>query len=102
MLRTLFSPTDVGLDIPPPKGAQRPRWRIDPGSGSDTISNSPDHPPARYCPLWRTRPHGFAFDDRDNSLSPPTHSSKRVMLERGINTLIRHVSYVPLSNRCGT
>ncbi|KAL4293748.1 hypothetical protein AHAS_Ahas18G0159100 [Arachis hypogaea] len=31
------SPTDVGPYNPPPKGAQRPRWHIDPGSGSDTI-----------------------------------------------------------------
>ncbi|MED6167749.1 hypothetical protein PIB30_005716 [Stylosanthes scabra] len=61
------SPTNVGLHNPPPKGAQRPRWHIDPGSGSDTICNSPDHLLARYCPLWHTRPHDFAFDDRDDS-----------------------------------
>ncbi|RYQ92943.1 hypothetical protein Ahy_B09g099185 [Arachis hypogaea] len=77
------------LTIHPPKGARRPRWHIDPGSGSDTICNSSDHPLARYCPLWHTRPHGFAFDDRDDSQSPHTHSSKRVMLGRGIHTLIR-------------
>ncbi|KAL4305422.1 hypothetical protein AHAS_Ahas16G0076700 [Arachis hypogaea] len=59
------------LTIHPPKGAQRPRWHIDSGSGSDTICNSPDHPLARYCPLWYTRPHGFAFDDRDDSRNPP-------------------------------
>ncbi|KAL4356922.1 hypothetical protein AHAS_Ahas09G0135100 [Arachis hypogaea] len=30
-----------------------------------------DHPLARYCPLWHTRPHSFAFDDRDDSRGPP-------------------------------
>ncbi|MED6167748.1 hypothetical protein PIB30_005715 [Stylosanthes scabra] len=64
------SPVDVGLHNPPPKGAQRPHWHIDPGSGSDTICNSADHPLARYCPLWHTRPHGFAFDSSDDSRSP--------------------------------
>ncbi|QHO58655.1 uncharacterized protein DS421_3g92480 [Arachis hypogaea] len=73
--------------------AQRPCWHIDLGSGSDTICNSPDHPLARYCPFWHTRPHGFAFYDRDDSRSPHTHSSKCVMLGRGIQTLIRHASF---------
>ncbi|MED6200513.1 hypothetical protein PIB30_085874 [Stylosanthes scabra] len=36
------SPTDAGLTFHPPRGAQRPRWRTDPGSGSDIICNSPD------------------------------------------------------------
>ncbi|MED6109075.1 hypothetical protein PIB30_030289 [Stylosanthes scabra] len=84
------SPIDLGLQNPPPKGAQHPRWHIDPSSSSDTTCNSSDHPLTRYCPLWHTRPHGFAFDDRDDSRSPHSHSSKRVKLGRGIHTLIRH------------
>ncbi|QHO48546.1 uncharacterized protein DS421_1g06350 [Arachis hypogaea] len=82
------------LTIHPPKGVQRSRWHIDPDSDSDTICNSSGHPLARYCPLWRIRPHGFAFDDRDDSRSAAshTHSSKHVMLGRGIHTFIRHAS----------
>ncbi|MED6220553.1 hypothetical protein PIB30_045932 [Stylosanthes scabra] len=83
----------VGLHNPPFKGAQRLRWHIDLGSGSDTICNSPDHPLARYCPLWHKLPHGFAFDYRDDSLSPHTHSSKCVKLGSGIHTFIRHASF---------
>ncbi|MED6159706.1 hypothetical protein PIB30_044631 [Stylosanthes scabra] len=45
------SPTDVELHNPPPKGAQRPRWHIDPDSASDTNCNSPNRPLTRYCPL---------------------------------------------------
>ncbi|MED6160519.1 hypothetical protein PIB30_052120, partial [Stylosanthes scabra] len=54
-----------GTYIPPPKGAQRPRWHTNPGSGSDTICNSPNLPLARYCPLcgFHAPPHGFAFDE---------------------------------------
>ncbi|KAL4397115.1 hypothetical protein AHAS_Ahas01G0159600 [Arachis hypogaea] len=71
------------LTIQRPKGAQCLHGHIDLDSGSDTIYNSPDHPLARYCLLWHTRPYGFFFDDRDNSRNPHTHSSKRVMLGRG-------------------
>ncbi|MED6174285.1 hypothetical protein PIB30_067732 [Stylosanthes scabra] len=54
-----------GTYIPPPKGAQRPRWHTDPGSGSDTICNNPDLPLARYCPLcgFHAPPNDFAFDE---------------------------------------
>ncbi|MED6162568.1 hypothetical protein PIB30_071756, partial [Stylosanthes scabra] len=57
-----------GTYIPPPKGAQRPRWHTDPGSGSDIICNSPDFSLARYVrfvgfmhhltvlPLMRSKP----------------------------------------------
>ncbi|MED6189763.1 hypothetical protein PIB30_099148 [Stylosanthes scabra] len=44
-------------------------------------------------PPTLTQPHGFVSDDRDDGLSPHTHSSKRVMLGRGIHTLIRHASF---------
>ncbi|RYR65944.1 hypothetical protein Ahy_A03g011869 isoform A [Arachis hypogaea] len=56
--------------------------------------NSPDHPLARYCPLWHTRPHGFAFDDRDDSRSPHIHSSKCIMLGRAAR--IQHI-FLPIS-----
>ena len=94
------SPTNVGHYNPPPKGVQRPRWHIDPVSGSDTICNSLDHPLARYCPLWHTRPHGFAFDDRDASRSPP-HSLVKTRHVRERYPHPYKACFVPLSNRCG-
>ncbi|MED6189766.1 hypothetical protein PIB30_099151 [Stylosanthes scabra] len=44
-------------------------------------------------PPTLTQTHGFVSDDRDDGLSPYTHSSKRVMLGRGVHTLIRHASF---------
>ncbi|MED6196278.1 hypothetical protein PIB30_046021 [Stylosanthes scabra] len=39
-------------------------------------------------------PHDFAFDEnRDDSRSPSSHSSKRVLLGRGAHTLIKSVSF---------
>ncbi|MED6119719.1 hypothetical protein PIB30_014326 [Stylosanthes scabra] len=91
------SPTDVGLHNPPPKGAQRTRWHIDPGSGSDTICNIPDLPLARNCPLWHTRPHGFSFDDRDDSRSPP-HSLVKRLHARERYPYPYKACFVPLHN----
>ncbi|MED6164136.1 hypothetical protein PIB30_086788 [Stylosanthes scabra] len=67
--------SNVGLTFHPRKGAQRPRWHTDPGSGSDTIWNSPELPLARYCPFcgFHAPPHSFAFDkSKDDSQSSPT------------------------------
>ncbi|MED6213368.1 hypothetical protein PIB30_092463, partial [Stylosanthes scabra] len=80
------SPTDAGLTFHPPRGAQRPRWRTDPGSGSDIICNSPDFSLAKYCSLcgFHAQPHSFAVDkSRDDSQSPHVHLSKPVLLGRG-------------------
>ncbi|MED6211989.1 hypothetical protein PIB30_078856, partial [Stylosanthes scabra] len=44
------SPTNVGLHNPPPKGAQRPHWHIDPEPA--LIPNVTVQPLAQYCPLW--------------------------------------------------
>ncbi|RYQ87219.1 hypothetical protein Ahy_B09g094695 [Arachis hypogaea] len=74
------------LTIHPSKGAQCPRWHIDLGSGSDTICNNPDHPLAQYYPLWHTRPHGFAFDNRDDSRSPP-HSLVKTLANAPATTV---------------
>ncbi|KAL4330679.1 hypothetical protein AHAS_Ahas13G0424200 [Arachis hypogaea] len=95
------SPTDVGPYNPPPNGAQRPRWHIDPGSGFNTICNSLDHPLARYCPLWHTKSHGFAFDDRDDSRNPP-HSLVKTRHVRERYPHPYKACFVPLPNRCGT
>ncbi|MED6174884.1 hypothetical protein PIB30_073185 [Stylosanthes scabra] len=95
------SPTYVGLTFHPPKGAQRPRWHTGPGSSSDTICNSPDLPLARYCPLcgFHAPPHSFVFDkSMDDSQSPQDHLSKGLLLGRGINTLIRSVSFPSPTN----
>ncbi|QHO38110.1 Replication factor-A carboxy-terminal domain protein [Arachis hypogaea] len=51
---------------------------------------SPDHLLARYCSLWHTKPHGFTFDDRDDSRNSHTHSSKCVMLGRGNSSMVRY------------
>ncbi|MED6110524.1 hypothetical protein PIB30_043777 [Stylosanthes scabra] len=56
-------------------------------------TENPDHPLAQYCPLWHTRPHGFVSNGRDDGKAPHTHPSKRVVLGRGIHTLIRHASF---------
>ncbi|MED6140079.1 hypothetical protein PIB30_089752 [Stylosanthes scabra] len=98
------SPTDVELTFHPPKGAQRPHWHTDPGSGSDTICNSPDLLLARYCPLcgFHAPPHGFAFDkSKDDSQSPPSPLIKtRLSRERYPHSYKEY--FVPLSNRYGT
>ncbi|MED6161735.1 hypothetical protein PIB30_063557 [Stylosanthes scabra] len=60
-------------------------------------SQSPQaHPLVRYCSLcgFHAPPHDFAFDkSMDDSQSPQAHLSKRVLLGRGIHTLIRSVSF---------
>ncbi|MED6214540.1 hypothetical protein PIB30_103926 [Stylosanthes scabra] len=49
------------------------------------VVKTQDHPLARYCPLWHTRPHGFVSDDKDDSRSPPhslvktRHARKRYL-----------------------
>ncbi|MED6211848.1 hypothetical protein PIB30_077496 [Stylosanthes scabra] len=70
LIRSASFPSLVGLTFHLPKGTQSPRWHTDPGSGSDTICNSPDLPLARYCPLcgFHAPPRGFTFDkSRDDS-----------------------------------
>ncbi|MED6226889.1 hypothetical protein PIB30_108180, partial [Stylosanthes scabra] len=89
-----------GTYIPPPKGAQRPRWHTDPGSGSDTICNSPNLSLARYCPLcgFYAPPHSFAFDKSRNDSQSSPRPLVKMRLTREKYPHPYKECFVPLSN----
>ncbi|MED6159887.1 hypothetical protein PIB30_046416 [Stylosanthes scabra] len=64
------------------------------------ILGGPDHPLARYCPLWHTRPHGFASNSRDDDQSPP-HSPVKTRHARERYPHPYKACFVLLPNRCG-